>query len=163
MTDPTVKQLLDKIEVGEVMNRYCLAVDTRDWDLLTNCFTQDCEADFRSFGSREVVRGRDVWVAMVRETIGGLDSTHHATSNHLAEINGDDAKLTAYIQAMHWLQNDLGDPEYTVGGHYICNMVRTDAGWQIAQYSLNVTWQRGNRHILRLGRRWASVGGAKDD
>ena len=36
---------------------------------------------------------------------------------------------------------------------------RLPDGWRIARYSLTVTWQRGNRHILRLGRRWASVSG----
>jgi hypothetical protein len=159
MTDQSNRLLLDKIEVSEVINRYCHAIDTSDWDLLTSCFTEDCEADFRSFGSREIMQGRDAWVAAVQETIGGLDVTHHSTSNHLSEIDGDAAKLTAYIQAMHWLQNDLGDPEYTIGGYYTCDLKRLAEGWRITRYSLTVTWQRGNRHILRLGRRWASVGG----
>lgn len=160
MTEQAIRLLLDKIEVSEVLHRYCLAIDTRDWDLLATCFTDDCEADFRSFGSHEIVHGRDTWIAAVRETIHGLDATHHATTNHMSEIDGDDAKLTAYIQAMHWLQNDLGDPEYTVGGYYTCALTRLEEGWRIASYSLTVTWQRGNRHILRLGRRWASVAGS---
>jgi hypothetical protein len=159
MIEETSRLLLDKLEVSEVISRYCHAIDTRDWGLLTSCFTEDCEADFRSFGSREVVRGRDSWVAAIKDTIGGLDVTHHATSNHMSEIDDDAAKLTAYIEALHWLQNDLGDPEYTVGGYYNCHMNRQPDGWRIARYSLTVTWQRGNRHILRLGRRWASVGG----
>jgi hypothetical protein len=154
--DDMTRLLLDRAEISGVMHRYCTAVDTRDWALLASCFTPELEADFRSFGGREVVRGRDAWVEAVRATVGGLDATQHLTANHVHEIDGDTAHFTAYLQAVHVLANDQGDPEYTVGGYYDCDMVRGPDGWRIARYSLNVTWHRGNRHILRLGTRRAA-------
>ncbi|HZD26302.1 MAG TPA: nuclear transport factor 2 family protein [Alphaproteobacteria bacterium] len=159
MADPVTRLLLDRADVSAVMHRYCTAVDTRDWDLLASCFTADAEADFRSFGAREVVRGRDAWVAAVKATVGGLDATQHLTANHVHRIDGDAAHLTAYLQAVHWLDNDAGDREYTVGGFYDIELVRQPAGedppWRIRRYALTVTWARGNRHILRLGRKRA--------
>lgn len=153
MSDPMTRLLLDRADISQVMHRYCMAVDTRDWDLLASCFTDDLEADFRSFGAKEPVTGRAAWIDAVRGTVGGLDATQHLTANHMHRIDGDEAHLTAYLQAVHWLQNDVGDAEYTIGGRYDCDLRRTDEGWRIRRYRLSVTWQRGNRHILRLGQR----------
>lgn len=150
MSETTVELLVDRAEISDVMHRYCRAVDSRDWDLLTSCFTEDLTADFRSFAGREAVSGRDTWVAAVRSTVGGLDATQHMTANHLHDLGGDTAGLRADLQAVHVLQNDLGDAEYTVGGYYTCDFVRRSDGWKIRHYALTVTWQRGNRHILKL-------------
>ena len=144
--------LLDQSNISAVINKYCTAIDLRDWDLLASCFAEDLVADFRSFGSREIVKGRDAWIDVVRGTVGGLDATQHLTSNHVYELNGDDANFTAYVQAVHVLANEFGDSEYTIGGYYECALSRREDDWVIANYSLNVTWQRGNRHILRLAR-----------
>lgn len=148
----TYQILLDQSNISAVMNKYCTAIDLRDWGLLASCFSEDLVADFRSFGASELVKGRDAWVAAVRGTVGGLDATQHLTSNHVYELKGDDANFTAYVQAVHVLANEFGDSEYTIGGYYKCSLTRREDDWAIKNYSLNVTWQRGNRHILRLGR-----------
>ena len=153
MTDATVQELLDRADVSAVLHRYCQAIDTKDWALLESCFTEDLEADFRSFAGREVVKGRETWVAAIRSTIAGLDATQHLTGNHAHVIDGDRAKLRADIQAVHTFQNDRGDPEYTIGGWYDIDLTRTPDGWRIHRYALTVRWHRGNREILRLAAR----------
>lgn len=157
MSETTIEMLADQAAISEVMHRYCRAVDGRDWDLLASCFTEDVEADFRSFGAREVAAGRDAWVAAVGSTVGGLDATQHLTGNHMHDLKGDTATLRADLQAVHILQNDLGDAEYTIGGFYTCDFVRRPDGWKIRRYTLTMTWQRGNRHILRLGAKKAAA------
>ncbi len=158
MTDARIHLLLDRADISQVLHSYATAIDTRDWDLLATCFTEDLEADFRDFGGREVVKGRDVWLEIIKGTIQGLDATHHLTANHVHQIDGDTATLTAYLQALHRLDTARSDPEYTVGGYYTCEMVRTDreaanGGWRMRRYALNVTWHRGNRDILRQAQR----------
>ena len=145
-----LQHLLDRADISGVLHRYAKAIDTKDWTLLASCFTEDLEADFRSFSGREVARGRDRWVEAIRSTIQGMDATQHLTGNHVHEIRGDEATLCAYIQAVHRLQNERGDPEYTIGGYYDCDLLRTPEGWRIRKYRLTVTWHRGNREILRL-------------
>jgi hypothetical protein len=150
MSDPKVQLLLDRAEMSGVLHRYAKAIDTKDWKLLATCFTEDLEADFRSFAGREIGRGRDNWVESIQSTIEGMQATQHLTANHTHEIDGDAGKLTAYVQAAHWLPNKRGDAEYTVGGYYDCDMVKTGGEWRIRKYKLTVTWHRGNREILRL-------------
>lgn len=153
MTDPSVQYLLDRAAITDVVNRYGIAIDRRDWALLRGCFADDIEADFRGFGAREVVTGADQWVEAVRATIDGLESSQHTITNHMIEIDGDRATCTAYIRALHHLPNPRGDSLYTIGGYYTEALVRTADGWKIAKYSLTVTWQTGNRDVLRQAAR----------
>ncbi|MBT3373006.1 MAG: nuclear transport factor 2 family protein [Rhodospirillaceae bacterium] len=153
-TDAKVQLLLDREDISQVLYRYATAIDTRDWELLASCFTEDLEADFRSFGGREVVKGRDTWMKAITSTIQGLDATQHLTANHVHTVDGDSATLVAYLQALHRLDTARSDPEYTVGGYYTCEMVRgDDAKWRMRRYALAVTWHRGNRDILRQAQR----------
>jgi ketosteroid isomerase-like protein len=152
-TDAKVQLLLDRADISQVIHTYATAIDTRDWDLLATCFTEDLEADFRSFGGREVVTGRDPWVATIKSTIEGLDATQHLTANHGIQVDGDTGTLIAYLQAVHRLDTARSDPEYTVGGYYTCDMVRGADGWRMRRYTLVVSWHRGNRDILRQAQR----------
>lgn len=155
MSADPLAELQDRIAISDVLHRYAAAIDGKDWELMRSCFTDDLEADFRSFGGLEVVRGADAWVETIRSTIQGMDATQHLTGNHSHRIDGDQAQLTAYIQAVHILANDRGDSEYTIGGSYDCDLVRTAEGWKIRRYVLTVLWHRGNRNILRLATRAA--------
>ena len=153
MTDTALQALLDREAVGNVLHRYAKAIDTKDWALLETVFTEDVEADFRSFGGREVQKGRANWVGIVKGTIAGLDATQHLTGNHVAHVDGDTATLNAYIIAAHWFHDARGDAEYTVGGDYDIELRREADGWRICRYTLNVAWHRGNRDILRQAAR----------
>ena len=153
MTAANVQSLLDRADISQVIHTYATAIDTRDWDLLATCFTEDLEADFRAFGGREVIRGRAAWVAIIKDTIAGLDATQHLTANHVIQVDGDTGTLIAYLQAVHRLDTARGDPEYTVGGYYTCDMVRGGDGWRMRRYTLAVSWHRGNRDILRQAQR----------
>ncbi len=153
MTEANIQLLLDRADISQVIHTYASAIDGRDWELLATCFTEDLEADFRSFGGREVVKGRDIWVAAIKSTIEGLDATQHLTANHVITVDGDTGTLVAYLQAVHRLDSARSDPEYTIGGYYTCDMVRTAKGWRMRRYALSVSWHRGNRDILRQAQR----------
>lgn len=147
----------DRLAVHDVMHRYALAIDTKNWTLLETVFEDQVTADFRSFGNKEIFAGSAVkWIDIIRSTIQGMDATQHTMSNHLYEIHGDRALGTTYIRALHVCKNDQGDDDYTVGGHYIVEMARGSEGWRIAKYTLQVTWHDGNRHVIRAASRKTS-------
>lgn len=157
MPDAKLRMLLDRAEISDLLHRYATAVDRRDWALLRDCFAEEIEADFRSFGVREVFRGpADDWVGLVRSTIDGCDATQHQSSNHVFEIEGDHARVTSYVRAEHVLINDRGDNYYTVAGWYDHALVRTADGWRIVGYTLHVSSSHGNRHVLAMATRRAA-------
>ena len=157
MERDAARVVLERMETADVAHRYATAIDAKDWTLLRTVFADEVEADFRSFGSREVYRGGAAgWVDAIRETIAGMDATQHLMANHVHAFDGADrCTLTTYLRAEHFLINDRGDDSYTVGGFYVWRLVRAASGWRAAAYALNVTWARGNRGLLAMARRRA--------
>jgi hypothetical protein len=148
--------LLDRAELNELMNRYAASIDSRDWTRLRTVFVDgDIEADFTSMGVKEVFRGpAERWVEAVRQTLAGFDATQHFFANHSAEIDGDRALDTRYMQARH----QLGAEHYTIGGYYTGRMLRTPQGWRIAAYKLTVTFSEGDRRLMGIAYRKARDG-----
>jgi SnoaL-like protein len=72
--------------------------------------------------------------------------------NPRIDIDADSAVCVIYVQAEHFLGNDLGDNSFALGGYYTDRLIRADGGWKIAAKKLTVTWNRGNRHVLALAR-----------
>lgn len=147
----------DRFAVHDVMHRYALAIDTKDWSLLETVFADRVTADFRSFGGKQIFEGSaSEWVENVRSTIQGMDATQHLMGNHLYEIDGDNARGTTYIRALHVCKNDWGGDTYTIGGHYSVEMGRDPEGWRIDKYTLHIAWHEGDRHVLRAATRKVS-------
>jgi hypothetical protein len=155
VADP-LRSLLDRTELNELMNRYAASIDLRDWARLRAVFVDgEIEADFTSLGAKQVFRGpAEAWVDLVRQTVSGFDATQHFFANHIAEIDGDRALDTRYMQA----RQVLGPAHYTVGGHYTGQMLRTAAGWRIARYTLTVAFTDGDRTLMGLAYRKATSG-----
>ena len=149
--DDTTRALLDRAELDEVMNRYAASIDLRDWARLRTVFADgEIEADFTSMGVKQVFRGpAERWVDAVRQTITGFDATQHFFANHSAEVDGDRAVDTRYMQARH----QLGPEHYTIGGYYTGHMVRTPEGWRIARYRLTVAFSDGDRRLIGIAYR----------
>ena len=57
MISADLQVLSDKAAISEVLHRYAMAIDLRDWSLLRERFTDQMQADFRSFGVRDVYKG----------------------------------------------------------------------------------------------------------
>lgn len=150
------KALLDRAELNELMNRYAASIDLRDWTRLRTVFVDGrIEADFTSMGVKEVFRGpAERWVETVRQSLIGFDATQHFFANHSAEIDGDRAVDTRYMQARH----QLGAEHYTIGGYYTGRMLRTSQGWRIAAYALTVTFSEGDRRLMGVAYRKARDG-----
>jgi hypothetical protein len=141
----------DTTEITRRLYEYALGIDTRDWGLYRSIFCDEVAMDFSSFnGEPGALQKADDWVAGVSVLFNGLDATQHSMSNPMVDIDGDTARCRMYMQAEHFLQNEQGGVDFTIGGYYDDRLVRTDGGWKIAAVTLNVLWSRGNRHILAL-------------
>lgn len=96
--------------------------------------------------------GRD-WAEGVRRSMGALRATHHLLGNFVVERGADPnrARCLAHVQAHHYMPNDRGDNEFTLGGYYDDELVRDGAGrWRISRLKLVVLWSRGNRFVFEL-------------
>ncbi|MDF1720791.1 MAG: nuclear transport factor 2 family protein [Minwuia sp.] len=153
MTAMDLATVIDRMAISDIMHRYATAIDTRDFALLDQVFDDTLESDFSTLGGKPWSGARSDWIEVMRQTICGLTTTQHLIGNHVHAIKGDTAHLNAYLQAMHHLSGARGDPDYLIGGHYDIDLARRPAGWRITRYRLTVTWQRGDRDVLRQAAR----------
>jgi hypothetical protein len=144
----------DKLAVAETVYRYAMGVDRRDWALYRSLFTDTVAIDFSSFDPMlppRVLRADD-WVAGIVPLFTGLAATQHSMTNPLAEVDGDEAKITMYVQAHHVYVPDDPASWYTVGGYYDDDLARVDGRWLLSGVRLTVTWQAGDPAIMEHAR-----------
>ena len=146
-----LRHLSDRAEISDVQLRYATGVDTRNWELLRTCFTDDLEADFTSGFGLPVVRLKaDEWIENMAPVMGALKATQHMITNHMITFDDDDhATCVAYVRARHHLPNHTGDSDQTVFGYYTNRFERTSTGWRIAKLKLTSVWMTGNFGIFQ--------------
>ena len=131
--DSTISR--DHIELTELTHRYAWAIDTLDRDLLASVFTPQAKAHYVEVGPE--ILGLDVRLDGFDEIWewlhGGLGHRKgpaglpwHFMSNHLIEVDGDEARMRYY---MH-------NRPMAAGGVYYVAAVRTSQGWRISDLRL---------------------------
>jgi ketosteroid isomerase-like protein len=144
--DQLLQELADRRAIDDVLYRYAHALDSRDWDLLRTCFTEDAVADYLELGG--VNEGREAIVSLCDSVLSGLDASQHLIGTPQAQVNGNTATATCYLQAQHVFKGAPGGDHYLVGGTYVDRLVRTNDGWRIEHRELNGVWFDGNPDVF---------------
>lgn len=141
------RDLADRQEIADLLFRYATALDTRDWQLLSTCFTPTAVAVYEGLGEFSPYAAIE---GVCRAALEPLDGSHHVVSNVVAEVEGDSARATSYVVAQHVRAGAPGGDFYTLGGVYTDELVRTADGWRIARRRLARVWTSGNPRVLEL-------------
>ena len=145
-TDADITRLMDERDIVAVVSRYCRALDTKDWPLLSDVFLPDATAELGA-GARLV--GLDAILVRIRTALQHLDDSQHLVGNHEVVIDGDTATHRCYLQAQHVRRAAIGGPNYIVAGRYEDRLSRTPVGWRITHRTLSVMWTDGNLAVAR--------------
>jgi 3-phenylpropionate/cinnamic acid dioxygenase small subunit len=126
----SLEEISDRIEIQDLLTRYALAIDTKDWSLLDTCFAPGAELDYTSTGGEkgaypEIRR----WLA---KALAPFAVTAHHIGNVSIELDGDRAHARTYLwNPMGFQQADGALHWFTVSAHYVDELVRTSDGWRI--------------------------------
>ena len=138
--------LADVYEIQQLLYRYATALDTRQLDLLDDCFTPDARLDMSVAGTHSPAQ----YKAMAAEALAKLDATHHLIGNPAITVNGDTARAHSYYQAQH-ARNDLAPASLLlVAGWIDDELVRVDGRWRIVSRVGRAVWFDGNPAVLGL-------------
>jgi hypothetical protein len=145
----------ERLDVLDVLYRFTTGIDTRDWAMYREAFTDVVDVDYSSYrpGSAGPMPAGD-WVARAARLFPGLDASQHTVTNPRVALVGDEAVVDSYVRADHF----LGGERYTLGGAYEHRLVRTPDGWRIRAVRLRMTWQEGDRALLERALAGASRG-----
>jgi hypothetical protein len=129
----SLEEISDRIEINDLLVRYTVAIDTKDWGLLDQCFTADAHLDYTSAGG---IAGDYPKVrAWLEAALALFPMTVHYIANSVVEFEGADAAKarTAVLNPMGFEKPDESMHLFTVGAYYNDRLVRGPGGWRIAQ------------------------------
>ena len=144
------RQLEDRALIGECVVAYAVAVDLRDWEMLTRCFTDPVYAEFPVSGTAKTFLRAEL-VALIRKAISGFTQTQHLSPNHTIEFDDDDpdrAVCHSYMYAQHQLEGSVGGDFFLLRGSYSNHLRRSTGGWRIERLIQRVSWSEGNQDAL---------------
>ena len=135
-----VRELADRLEIQELLSRYCFAVDRADWDLLATVYTDDAVMA----GFDPVVEGRDAIVDTLEQSFSleMFPRRQHAISASMIILDGDRASGETYFVAP--CGHDDGGGVFWQIGTYHDRFVRTPDMWRIARREVEVTFTDGS-------------------
>jgi SnoaL-like protein len=153
MTSVDLQTLADRVDIGELLDRYAATLDESqdparfDETWARSVFTDDVELSF-PVGSREGIDGA---VALHRHGMGRFVRTQHVVSNLVLDFDlggdgdggGDRVGLRANLLAAHVHANGEGESLFVVGDWYEGEARRTASGWRLGRLALHVVWNMG--------------------
>jgi hypothetical protein len=136
------QEISDRIQIQDLLTRYTVAIDTKDWSLLDTCFTPDAEVDYTSTGG---IKGAYPEVRKwLEQALSIFPMTVHFISNSTVTLEGDRATARTYVLNPMGFKNPDGSLHlFTVGGYYNDRLVRTKDGWRIAARSEEQAFMQG--------------------
>lgn len=148
MSHSGVSELADRAEIISLTSRYYAVIDDKRLDLtaMESVFTPRGRLT-RPDGSSLVGPGAIADSQSV--SFARFRSTHHVSSDHVIDLEGDSARLRANLIAMHLWADEERDPN-RLQGHFVAGGViqaiveRTGQGWRFSDLSLRNTWRTGS-------------------
>ena len=139
-----VRRLEDHQSIIDVVVRYCVAVDRRDWAMFASCFAASVQGD-----SGELTR--EEFVAVVEGALPGFRSTQHLSSNHVVTLDPTDpdrATCELDMYAQHDLEASTEGVYYLLRARYRDELIRTAGGWKIQAITTTNRWEEGNLNAV---------------
>jgi hypothetical protein len=145
-----VRALRDEQQVADALYRFAAGQDLQRRELFLSAFTADAQLDFtqpaRRFGKTVPVMDGRSEIASIMELLAPLDTTHTVT-NPRVELKGDEAQLTALVEAQHVVR---GAPHkyLLLKNIYHVALVRAGAEWRIRTLVIHNVWHDGDPAVL---------------
>jgi hypothetical protein len=141
-------RLHSRTDIIDLMNRYALGVDQRDWTLYRGCFADRFRIEAEGWPD---AMDADEWVEIVRTGILNYAATQHQMSNYSIEVKGDRAHCITYLRAVHHQPTAPGGPQWVLVGFYDLDLERHGSVWKITRFKLDIQWNEGNLALMGVG------------
>ena len=136
----------DKIAIVEVMNKYALGIDSKNYDLYKSIFIKNVEVKLLydkglSSENEVIIKGANKWVDYVERAISAYRNTQHMLGNPLISYEDGIAKVRTDLQALHYYK-EFPNRSRIVWGYYNTHMKKENNEWIIIKHSLTTIGAR---------------------
>jgi len=145
MVEPNrIQEISDRLEIGDLLIRYCTAIDSKQYDDLDAVFTPEAIIDYTSAGGiRGTLSEIKKWLSQV---LSLFPMTQHVVGNVVVKIEGDRATSRCVFFNPMGLPPPEGKKGLKVlcfGGYYNDTLTRTGDGWRICERVEESSWDSG--------------------
>jgi SnoaL-like domain len=126
-----------RLEIVDLLHRYCRGIDRCDVDSLKGVFWPDGTCDYGS-GAQNAYDWSEATVGALQ----AMPRTMHQVSNWVIEVDGDAARAETYCQAYHEMAGPDGLLEVVVGGRYLDRLEKRGVRWGIRSRDYIMDWNR---------------------
>ena len=135
----------DRFAIIATLDRYAECLDTRDWQGLSDVFSEDISMDFVAWKADNL---DDVRKA-IASFLDGCGPSQHLLGNYRIVLNGDKASSKVYCRVMHHGKGEHEGKHYETWIEYADELQRTPQGWR--SYARKATAQMHNGDPSLLG------------
>jgi SnoaL-like domain len=130
VSDPALTELADRLAIQDLIARYPLAVDGRDWDALDDLFAPGARIDFTAFGGP--VGDLTEIKEFLRNALSGFRRTQHMMGLPAITLAGDTAAARTSCNNPMVLDGAAGETSvWLIGLWYDDEFARTPDGWRV--------------------------------
>ncbi len=135
----------ERDRVTEAVTRLFVSTDERDWSAVRECFAGEVLFDISSLSGEAArqVKPEEI-VAGWREGLRELQAVHHQIGNFLVVIADNEASVSCYGIALHYLPHAQGGSVRRFVGSYTFHLVRGGNDWQIDMMAYHNKFTDGN-------------------
>ncbi|MCU1376545.1 MAG: hypothetical protein JWO68_3831 [Actinomycetia bacterium] len=127
----------DRAEIAELLARYAIACDRREFDQVGQCFTEDGQA---TYSGTRLDPGRAAIVAHLQPLVD-VPMTQHVVGSMSITVDGDRATATSYTTVTFVRPAEGGGHEAVHRGlSYDDQLVRTADGWKFQERFHQALW-----------------------
>lgn len=135
MDEKKLQYLYDRMLIQDRIYLYCELVDTKNFDLITQLFTEDALIDYTTCGS---IKGspREL-VASLKKSFTVFSASQHIVTNLLIKINDDGtAQSSHYLyNPMSWKNKKGVTSTMLFGSRYEGEWIKdTDGEWKLTRF-----------------------------
>ena len=128
----TIEEISDRIEINDVLARYCHAVDNRDWDAYRTIFATDAIIDDVVTGG--IRSGVEEHVSYLERALTHIKLSQHTISTILLDIEGESAGALVQCICPMVVEMPSGATQtMLLGVRYRDRLVRENDAWRISE------------------------------
>jgi uncharacterized protein (TIGR02246 family) len=132
--------LVDRAAISDLIVDFARSLDDQDWAGYAANYAED---GVLAVAPTITHTGRDGLAEFVAGSLGRYAGTHHLSSNHAIDVDGDTATARSYLVAAHVF--DAAEPHRHAdgAGWYRYRLRRTAEGWRFTHVSLEIRYVSG--------------------
>ena len=144
--EATAQRAWNEVAIINTVSRVAHAQDNFDREAYLACFADKVlltnSVVFQNWTPKEIPA--EELLDMYFDTMSGYDGAHHLVSNHLIEIDGDDATCVADLFCVCWMVEEGVQKDFTIGARYFLRLRLIDGLWRIWERSIKTRYLLGD-------------------